>query len=188
MSPTEQELVARACDGDRAAFTCLYTQVQADVYRYCRYMADDHAEAEELFQETWLRVARQMAVGRRIHRFKPWVLTIATNLYRDSLRRKRLHRLFFIRDEIRSCVSAESKNESVVVPSSDSHEKSWHLNEALQQASKKLTSRQRNAFVLCYVQGCSILETAKILGVAEGTVKATLHRAVMVLRAELADR
>ena len=61
------------------------------------------------------------------------------------------------------------------------------VREALTKAMKTLSHKQRTIFVLTYVEGYKIREVSEMLGKAEGTVKSTLHRAVLILREELKD-
>src|SRR4030042_300189 len=74
----------------RADFDAIYDRHKEFIFKYAFYLTRDRGEAEDLFQETWLRVVRNSAgIKTEPERLKPWLSTIVSNLYKDSLRRKK---------------------------------------------------------------------------------------------------
>jgi RNA polymerase sigma-70 factor (ECF subfamily) len=184
MPPDEAGLLARANRGDPSAFAALYEVHERDLYRFAFYLTGSPDAAEELYQDTWLRVARHL--GRKpIADFKRWLFTIATNLHRDELRKRKVRRLFLQQQSLEDdhVVDPDARLVSQVHPEAERLEAREALNEAL----SKLSRPQREVFVLIYVQGFKIREVSVILDKPDGTVKSTLHRAIQVLRDELKE-
>jgi RNA polymerase sigma-70 factor (ECF subfamily) len=185
MPRDEAELLAEASRGDESAFTALYHMYHSDLYRFASYLADGPEVAEELYQETWLRVVRYL--GRKpVVNFRKWLFVIATNLYRDELRKRRVRRLILGRAAVEEDYGDPGDTPGgVTVPAVPSGADRFTVREALGEAMKKLTPRQREVFVIVHVEGFKISEAAEIVGRPEGTVKSTLHRAVKTLRREM---
>jgi RNA polymerase sigma-70 factor (ECF subfamily) len=187
MPRDDAELLARAGRGDQSAFATLYNEYQADLYRFALYLADGPDAAAELFQETWFRVVKHLG-QQRVTNFKQWLFTIATNLYRDELRKRKVRKVVVGSEtsEDRYGGTAAGTVPPAIArtpPAADG----FDLRDALKKAMRKLTHRQRTAFVLVYVQGFKIREAGEILGKPEGTVKSTLYRALETLRVELKE-
>lgn len=182
MPREDAELLARASRGDHSAFGGLYNRYQTDLYRFVLYLSGNRDEAEELFQETWLRVVRSL--GRKpVENFKSWLFCIAANVHRDELRKKKVRRLFLGSERTAASPERATGESGAAAPDAGDFE----IREALVKAMKNLTHRQRTVFVLTYVEGFKIREVCEMLGKAEGTVKSTLHRAVHILREGLED-
>ena len=87
LSPAD-DAVARFRRGDRAALTPILQQYQFRLYRFLLRMVGDTATAEDLFQQTWIRVMEKIAGYDPSHRFDAWLFAVARNLAIDHLRRK----------------------------------------------------------------------------------------------------
>lgn len=187
MSRDDAELLAKASQGDQTAFTMIYQRYESDLYRFTAYLADGPDVAEELFQETWFRAVKNL--GRKpVVNFKKWLFAIATNLYRDELRKRKVRRLVLGRTSIEEDYGdTGDDHDPVVVPETAPTSESFAIREALAKAMRKLTHQQRAVFVLTYVEGFKLREASEILGKAEGTVKSTLYRTLEILRGELKD-
>ncbi|MBN1481097.1 RNA polymerase sigma factor [candidate division KSB1 bacterium] len=166
-------------DINGADFKALFHQNEAALFRYIRYLAGSSRHAEDIYQETWLRVVGYLRKGKRIQNFKGFLFTVATNIYRDELQRLRIRRFFLgtsldekdVADEL--WVSTET--------SPDQEE----LNEILEYSLSHLSGKQRSMFCLRFIEGFKISEISQIMKCAEGTVKATLYKAVQKLRHHL---
>ncbi len=187
MPRDEAELLAEASRGNQSAFTALYHMYETDLYRFVSYLTDGPETAEELFQETWVRVVKHLD-KKPIVNFKKWMFAIATNLYRDELRKRKVRRLVLGREFVEENYG-DRKNiaTQVVATNVPAEAGGFAIREALARSMKKLNSRQRTIFVLTHVEGFKINEVAETLGIPEGTVKSTLHRAINTLRKELAE-
>ena len=126
-------------------------------------------------------------VGKKpVTNFKQWLFTIATNLYRDDLRKRKI-RNFVAGSETTEDRYGGAGGRPPVTAQTRPAAEGFVIREALNKAVKKLTHRQRAAFVLVYVEGFKIREAGEILGKSEGTVKSTLYRALEILRVELKE-
>jgi RNA polymerase sigma-70 factor (ECF subfamily) len=172
MPRDDAALLARAGRGDQAAYAELYNKYESDLYRFALYLTGGPDVAEELYQETWFRVVKHLG-KKPVANFKQWLFTIAANLYRDELRKRKVRRQY----------ADENTGTPYTKPAADS----IAIRDALHAAMEKLSDQQRAAFVLVYVQGFKIREAGEILDKPEGTVKSTLYRALELLRAELKE-
>lgn len=187
MPRDDAELMAEAGRGDQSAFTILYHRYQSDLYRFALYLTGGPDVAEELFQETWVRVVRHLG-RKQVVNFKKWIFAIATNLYRDELRKRKVRRLVLGRGTTEEDYGeARGEGARSTVPETPPTSDGFAVREALTRAMRKLTHRQRTVFVLTYIEGFKIREVSEMLGKAEGTVKSTLYRTLEILRVELKD-
>ncbi|NIO49184.1 MAG: sigma-70 family RNA polymerase sigma factor [Candidatus Aminicenantes bacterium] len=169
------------------AFDNLYAKYQNDVFGFAYYLTQNRGDAEDLFQEAWLRIAKKLPEEVKMKSIKAWIFTIVANLHRDELRKKRIRRLFFFQ----KAMSLEKANS--VFPVLREKPISVNLDEEYQedmgrdinQALARLPDRQRRVFVLKEIADFRQAEISDILGIPVGTVKSLMHRAVSRLRREL---
>ena len=169
------------------AFDDLYKKYQNAVFGFAYYLTQNRGDAEDLFQEAWLRVAKKMPAEVNMKSIKAWIFTIVANLHRDELRKKRVRRLFLLQ----KAVSLEKEN--TIFPVLPDRPVSVNSDEAFQtnmgsdiaQALARLPDRQRRIFVLKEIADFKQAEISDILGIPLGTVKSLMHRAVKRLRLEL---
>jgi len=168
-------------------FDAAYDLHKADIFRFVFHLTGNRAEAEDLFQETWLRMVRHGPLRPGGQDLKPWLLTIVLNLHRDALRRKRVRRMFLLRHYHRE--QPDSSSSDGYAPSSTEParvtEQTW-LQRDIDQAIAGLPEKQRRVFLLSEFQGVRQTEIAGIMGIPVGTVKSLLYRAVKRLQRELA--
>lgn len=167
MTRTELEALRR---GDVEFFRDAVDTHSGRLLAYARGYAPDDASAEDLVQETWLRAYRKRESFRAEGSFVGWLLAIARSVALDHDRKSavRIKRL-----------AAAPVGPVAEVPAAD---EAMQRSDRLRTALAQLPPRQRDTVVLRILEDRSIRESAEILGVAEGTVKATLHRAIHNLR------
>jgi RNA polymerase sigma-70 factor (ECF subfamily) len=168
-------------------FEAVYDRFKTDIFRFIFYLTGNQAEAEDLFQETWLRVVRQCGFRRTVQDLKPWLLTIALNLHRDALRRKRVRRIFLFRHYHQERPNS-SALDGYAPPSTEPAriaEQAW-LQREIDQALAGLPEKQRRVFLLSELEGLRQAEIAGSMGIPVGTVKSLLYRAVKKLQKDLA--
>jgi RNA polymerase sigma-70 factor (ECF subfamily) len=168
-------------------FDEVYDLYKSDVFRLLFYLTGDRAEAEDLFQETWLRAVRQGHLRPAGPELKSWLLTIAVNLHRDALRRKRVRRLFLLQHG-RPERPDGAPLSGYAPPSAEPVRavEQAGLRRDIDQAVAGLPEKQRRVFILSEFEGLRQTEIAAILGIPSGTVKSLLYRAVKRLQRELA--
>jgi RNA polymerase sigma-70 factor (ECF subfamily) len=173
----EPALVQRASGGDMRAFERLYRHHIGSVYGLCLRLTRDRAGAEDCAQEAFFNAWRALKRFETRSSFGTWLHRIAVNVVL-SRRRKAATRAEL------PPLPAEPDEE----PSEPSAE--WTLDtpvevREIEAAVAALPEGARDALVLCGIYGYSHPEAAQMLGVAEGTCKAQLHRARALLRARL---
>jgi len=194
MSLKDEELVARAQDGDQAAFESLVRQYQGKAYAIAYNMCSgDSEEAKELTQEAFLRAFRSLKKFRGKSSFYTWFYRILINTCLDSRRRRsRWDGIFsFWRRDNRKKESADEISEKYPDTGEYSNPMAALNNKQLAQeirrALSSLPEKQRVVFQLKVLHGMRIREIAKIMGSAEGTVKSHLFRATLFMREALQE-
>jgi RNA polymerase sigma-70 factor (ECF subfamily) len=157
----DPELIRAAGGGDTAAFEELVRAYQSHVWRFLRHLLGDAALAEDVTQETFVRVYRKLQTFRYRSKFSTWVFSVARNAGIDALRSRQ-------RREQLLTVVAQRTRDSVV-----GTELGMEIEAALQSLSPKL----REAFVMIEALGLTYREAGGALGVPEGTVKSRVFHA-----------
>jgi RNA polymerase sigma-70 factor (ECF subfamily) len=172
---TDEELMARFCQGDSRAFDVLFARYHRAVHAYLFRMLGNRAASEDLTQATFLSLVR--ARGRFIpgNRVRPWIYAIATNAARDSLRRRKPEELT-PEGELPQDASSDSPG-----PRDAGLERRVH------QALSMLPEAQREAIMMHRFEGLSFGEIAEALGLTESAVKVRAHRGYERLRELLQD-
>jgi RNA polymerase sigma-70 factor (ECF subfamily) len=170
-------LIARAKEGDLAAFEALYEMHKASIYRTGLAITNDRSVAEEILQDTFLRAFKHIDRVYEDVSLAPWLYRIAVNLAYDwTIKHKRW--LAALNDIV----------DRFVMPTSPLPERSVEereLQDLLYEAVNRLEFKQRATLVLFYLQDFSLAEIAEIMECPVGTVKSRLHYARENLRQEL---
>jgi len=169
----DQADVEKVLAGDAAAFENIVRRWQGPLinlaYRFCR----DRGRAEDMAQEAFLRAYRALGGWRKDAAFSTWLFALATNLYRSELRRipPRMASLSEIAEpgDSRASFTGAEKD----------------LDHAVRRAVLALPAKYRDTLTLFYFHDRDVAQSARSLGVAEGTVKARLNRGREILRAKL---
>jgi RNA polymerase sigma-70 factor, ECF subfamily len=170
------------------AFDEVYGAHKEAVYRLACALTGNAREAEDLFQETWLRAVRARAAEFPAGDVRAWLFTIAANLYRDGLRKKRVRRLFFL-ERARKVAGGPGDADpgwDAAPPAGRDIEARADLRACLRRAVSRLTARERQVFVLKDIEGYRHGEVGRMLGIPEATVRTLLHRATRKLQKDLA--
>ena len=166
------DLVRRAAEGDVEAYEMLYRRHVGRVHALCLRMTRDRSEAEELTQETFIRVWERLGSFREESAFSTWLHRVAVNVVIAELRRRGRWRERFLAGDAAE-VGAPAP---AFAPGSDLD---------LERAIAGLSPQARLVFLLHDVEGYKHGEIAELTGLAVGTSKAHLHRARLLLREEL---
>jgi RNA polymerase sigma-70 factor (ECF subfamily) len=167
----EHELVLRAQRGDVAAFEELYRASSGRVFALCLRMSRDRTRATELLQDVFVRVWEKLGLYRGDASFTTWLHRLAVNVVLEAERREK-------RRNERYDDDGDGSGETVTgLARSDSVDERMDL----QQAITALPPGARRVFVLHDVEGFQHNEIAQMTGLAEGTLRAQLHRARKLL-------
>lgn len=185
MQPSDDELVYRIRIRDEEAFELLFQRYKSMVYRYSHYLTLNSAEAEDLFQDTWLRVVKHLPSCGMIESLQAWICRITSNLYRDLLRKKKYRRMLFMDRPASS--DAGDENFDFVITQVRDHGAAIEARMVIQRAIASLPYRQKQVFILKEIEGFKLSEIGDSLRMPVGTVKSLLHRAVRQMRIELSE-
>jgi len=186
----EAELIRAAQAGSRAAFDALVRQYEHQVLRLALHLTGNEHEAEDIYQEAFLKAFRYLGNFRFECSFYTWIYRIVTNLCLDQMRRRKTRRedaavvVDHSGDEI-DVLAAVSDNRSFSNPARELERKA--LGERIQAALGKLTPREKMVFELKHYQGLRLRTIGEMLNTTEETAKNTLFRATKKLRAQLAE-
>ncbi len=186
----EMDLIREAQAGSRVAFDSLVRQYEHQVLRLALHLTGSEHDAEDIYQEAFLKAYRYIGNFRFECSFYTWIYRIVTNLCLDQLRRRKTrredHAVVIDRsgDEI-DILASVSDNRSFSNPARELDRKL--LGAKIQAALSKLTPRERMVFELKHYQGLRLRTIGEMLNTTEETAKNTLFRATKKLRAQLAD-
>ena len=181
---TDDELAAAAQSGDLAAFNELVRRYERRVYGLCRGMLRSRDAAEDAAQDTMLAAWRGLS-GYRGGNFPAWLLRIAGNRCRDELRRRKRRPTSSLDELIDEHGDAFSPPDDAPTPEKRALDS--ETGRALLRALDQLPDGQRQAVILCDVQGMHYEEIAQAAGVSIGTVKSRLSRGRARMRQLLID-
>ena len=184
-SPSDEELLKQVHEGDTAAFDVIVKRYKLRLLHFVYRFVRDRDLAEELVQETFLRVFRERKNHERISNFSTWIFTIAGNLAKSELRRRKRWRFFSIdQQEDDEGAEFEIPDESQL-PDRLAHDRM--IEDAVQDAINSLSLKYREAVILRDIQGFAYEEIAEIIGCPVGTVKSRVNRARLRLQEKLKD-
>lgn len=149
------------------------------VYRLAYRLTGNQHDAEDLTQETFIRVFRSLA-SYKPGTFEGWLHRITTNLFLDMARRRSRLRM--------EALPEDTDRLSDNGPSPEQVYSQTHLDPDLQAALDELAPEFRAAVVLCDVEGLSYEEIGATLGVKLGTVRSRIHRGRQALKSTLERR
>lgn len=186
----DTEVVALAQKGKEAAYRELLRRYERPVFSLVFRMVRDRETAEDLSQETFVRVLNNIDRYSPEFKFSSWLFKIANNLTIDHLRRRHVDTISI--EGAPDAVTAESaKATSIALASGDESPlaelESRELGLAIETAIGKLRPEYRACIMLRHVEDRSYEEIAEIVKLPLGTVKTYIHRARHELRAALAD-
>ncbi|MCC6418867.1 MAG: RNA polymerase sigma factor [Gemmataceae bacterium] len=178
-SLSDEALMGRVAADDVAAFAELARRYELRLYRFACRMLGGSSDAEDIVQETLLRLYQARGRYRTGSALKPWVFRIAANLCRDRLRWRRRRR------EVSLAVAEarEAPGGLDPVAATEAHE----AEERLERALNALSEKHRAVFVMARCEGMPYEQVSEVLGIPLGTVKSRMNKAVRLLLAALGD-
>ena len=186
---TDEALLERYVKGDARAFEVLLARHRAPVYAFILRSVRDRQAAEDVFQETFLRVIQRADQFGGQSRFSTWLYTIARNLTVDHARRMR-HRRHASLDAPRSGEEQGTPMvESVAgaVQGADRAVIERQATVTFERALEALPDEQREVFLLRQVEGLAFADIAGILGIPENTAKSRMRYALERLSSALSE-
>lgn len=172
----ELRVIARAKEGDAAAFEVLVQTYQNSVYRLALRMCGNAHDAEEVAQEAFVAAWKGLPNFRGESKFSSWLYQLTSHAAVDFLRREKRHR------------GTEPIEEQVHLAAEGTPAEAAEaaeLQAAVQQALQELSPEHREIFLLRQMQQLSYDEIGQLLGLGSGTVKSRLNRAKKQLQQNL---
>ena len=186
---SDGDLIKAAQRGERAAFEELVRHYDQPVLRLAYHLTGSDTEAQDIYQEAFLKAYRHINSFRFECSFYTWIYRIVTNLCLDHLRKRKTRRED---DPIVSDGDGGELNLLDQVPDKRAAMNPEHdllraeLGGKIAGALERLTPRERMVFELKHYQGLKLRTIGEMLNTTEETAKNTLFRATQKLRAELA--
>jgi len=159
----------------------LIEQYQHRLFRYLVYLSGNRELAEDLFQETWIRVLERGHQYDGKHEFSTWLYAVARNLTIDYLRTKRPFSLDGLMED----------EEHAPLEPADTRPMAWEVVQQHEQAERisaalvSIPAEYRETVVLRFQEGLALDEIATITGKKLGTVKSRLYRGLNMLMSQL---
>ena len=179
-----QDAIARVRRGDPDALAAMISRYQHRLYRYLLRLVREPAAADDLFQQTWLRVMEKIGRYDARRNFESWLFSVAHNLAIDSWRGKRGESLDDAGD------SGEPPDERLRSGDPDALERllDFERGAVLAACMHELPAIHREVLTLRFEEDMKLEEIAEVAGVPLSTVKSRLRRALEGLRAAMDAR
>jgi len=192
MHPSDEELIAGCRQGDTASFDQLFERYRSRLFTFIwRYMRE-RAATEDIFQETFVRVFARAGSYRKRAKVSTWIYTIAANLCRDELKKRRRRPTVSLDEPLPGDDPGLVWMQIVRTPDSaaddprQAAENAEHR-AALWQAIDELPAELRVTLELQALHGLKYREVAEVLGIPLGTVQSRIHNAIKLLRKAFRD-
>jgi len=153
----------------------IYDRYHRDVYHFALYFTNNKQEAEDITQETFVKIMKSILSLKEPEKLKTWILSIARNTAMDLHRKRKFVSLFpeWVFDKEKDTVTPEER----LIQKGEWTE--------LQNALLKLKHQYRTVVILRGLKELSIRETAEILGCSESKVRVDYHRALQHLKKQI---
>ena len=181
METEEAQIASGLRRRDPGLLDALIEQYQHRLLRYLVHLTSERATAEDLFQETWIRVLEKGHQYDGKSRFVTWLMTIAHNVAIDHLRKRRPASL----DEMRDTKDAAPFEPVADSPSPFDNVSAMEDGARIQAALEKVAPIFREVLVLRFQEQLKLEEIAKLINIPLATVKTRLYRGVNALRPAL---
>ena len=175
----DEMLVAQFKSGSQKAFDELMKRYERRIFGYLLRTVRNYEDAEDLTLEVFFKAYRALNSWEPKAKFSTWLYTIASNLSIDYHRSKSRQPVYMFEDE----EVIETRLVATDISSNpEKHLEDKERGRLIREAVDELSPKQKAVFMLSRYEGLQIKEVAETLGMAEGTVKIHLHRAMKKLQ------
>jgi len=179
---TDEQLMAEFQGGDERAFVELVDRYKDRLVNFVYRFINDMTDAEDLVQETFLKVYKKKHAYREIAKFSTWIYTIAGNLARSELRKRKRRKTYTMsslafEDNEFTPVDTDKDTEGIVFNS--------YAGEEIMKAIENLPEPFKTITILRDIQELSYENISTILDIPMGTVKSRVNRARLKLQETL---
>jgi len=183
-SPTDEILIERFQKDDYYAFEEIIRRYKDQLVNFAFRFLGDLEDAEDIVQETFLRVFRKKKAYKNVAKFSTWIYTITGNLAKTELRRRKRRKLLSITN-----LGFEDKDFELPDPENGPEENVDNLikDRVIQKAINTLPEKFKEVIIFRDIQELSYEEISKILKIPLGTVKSRVNRGRLKLREQLVE-
>jgi len=183
-SYTDEELIARFQDGDEQAYVELVNRYRNRLMTFVYRFVNDMEKAEDIVQDTLMKLYTHRHYYRNIAKFSTWIYTIAGNFAKTELRRKKRHKVTNL-----SQMGFDDREYQLpsVEPETGETAQGHFAEKKIQMAIQELPLHFRTVVILRDIQELSYEEISKIVDVPLGTVKSRINRARLQLQQSLKE-
>jgi RNA polymerase sigma-70 factor (ECF subfamily) len=188
MELTDRAAVDEVLAGKRESFRVLVDRHGRKVFGLAYRMTGNEHDADEVVQETFLRVYKRLDSFEARSSFSTWLYRIASNCALDLLAKRKQDKTHIVESDARDDeLNPEERTLDYAAPQPGPERMllSTELRKRVSDAMQRLTAIERTAFVLRHFEGRSISEIGSVLKVRDEAVKNTIFRAVKKMRTEL---
>lgn len=181
---SDEELIARFQEGDEQAYTELVNRYRDRLMTFVYRFVSDMEQAEDIVQDALLKLYTHKHYYKSIAKFSTWIYTIAGNMAKTELRKKKSHRTTNM-----SQLGPEDREYEISSPEAGTETlaQSEFIEKKIQAAIQRLPLHFRTVTILRDIQELSYEEISKIVDVPLGTVKSRINRARLQLQKELKE-
>jgi RNA polymerase sigma-70 factor (ECF subfamily) len=185
LSLSDEDLMARAALDDTRAFTELVRRYQSRVIHLVSRLLNDREVSEDIAQEVFVRVHLHRRNYRTGSKFSTWLFTIAANLAKNEIRRRKRRRNWTSLDEMQETLKDASLQFADPKSNRESDLEREQLGGVVGQAIASLPERYRIALMLRDLDGMAYEEIGQVLKIPGGTVRSRINRARLMLKRKL---
>ena len=181
---TDEKLISRFQAGDERAYVELVNRYKDKLLNFVFQFLGDIEQAEDVVQDTMLRLYEKKHYYKEIAKFSTWIYTIARNLANTELRKRKRRKTTYL-----SQMSKEERQFEIPAVQDDV-DQSLHnefINDRIQSAINNLPEHFKLVIILRDIQELSYDDISNIVEVPLGTIKSRINRARIQLQAELQD-
>ena len=181
---TDEKLISRFQAGDERAYVELVNRYKDKLLNFVFQFLGDIEQAEDVVQDTMLRLYEKKHYYKEIAKFSTWIYTIARNLANTELRKRKRRKTTYL-----SQMSKEERQYEIPAVQDDV-DQSLHnefINDRIQSAINNLPEHFKLVIILRDIQELSYDDISNIVEVPLGTIKSRINRARIQLQAELQD-
>lgn len=180
--PTDEQLIARFQQGDVYAYDLLVKRYRDPLMNFIYRFLGDKTDAEDILQETFLRLYKNKHYYKEIAKFSTWIYTIAGNLAKTELRKRKRRNIFSIHNFMSTEKDYELPDKGITP---DKYADAAITDKEIQKSIGKLSPKFKQVILLRDVQGFSYEEISQIVNIPLGTVKSRVNRARLKLQYDL---
>lgn len=173
---TDEELISSFLQGEGVGIEELIQRYERPIYFLCLRMVDDHEDALELVQKTFVNAIEHLQTLQKLPAFKPWLYKIAVNLCLNLLRERSNYTRAI------SALQAANPSPYIFDPIEQEEQKS-----IIRESLGTLPEKQRATIILRIYQDLSYPEISEVLGCQESTVRSHFHLGLKKLAVKLKD-